>query len=170
MKKRILLTSFDTWLSDQKSNSSDDLLAEVARLNSLPYDLTLLRLLPVDVQRARFRVIEKIHELQPDAIICCGMARKRTLLSVEVGASCGENVLQTTVDLEQLVAGARAVEISHDCGKFVCEGLYYCVLDELRQHQLTTPCIFAHVPIVTEENLPLVVDDFLLMIHRLALW
>lgn len=170
MKKRILLTSFDTWLSDQKSNSSDDLLAEVARLNSLPYDLTLLRLLPVDVQLASFRVIEKIHELQSDAIICCGMAQTRTLLSVEVGASCGESVLQTTVDLEQLVAGARAVEISHDCGKFVCEGLYYSVLDELRQHQLTIPCIFVHVPILTEENLPLIVDDFLLMIHRLALW
>ncbi|MBW4634165.1 MAG: peptidase C15 [Iphinoe sp. HA4291-MV1] len=170
MKKSILLTSFDTWLSDQKSNSSDDLLAEVSRLDSLPYDLTFLRLLSVDVQLASFRVKEKIHELQPDSIICCGMAQRRTLLSVEVGASYGERVLQTTVDLEQLVAGARAVEISHDCGKFVCEGLYYSVLDELRQHQLTTPCIFIHVPILTEENLPLILDDFLLILHRLALW
>ncbi|MBW4624254.1 MAG: peptidase C15 [Brasilonema octagenarum HA4186-MV1] len=170
MKKSILLTSFDTWLSEQKSNSSDDLLVEVSRLNSLPYDLTFLRQLRVDVQLASFRVIEKIHQLQPDAIICCGMARKRTLLSVEVGASCGEIVLQTTVDLEKLVAGAKAVEISHDCGKFVCEGLYYSVLDELRQRQLTTPCIFVHVPILTEENLPLILDDFLLIIHRLALW
>jgi pyroglutamyl-peptidase len=170
MKQRILLTSFDTWLSDQKSNSSDDLLAEVARLNSFPYDLTFVRLLPVDVQRASFRVIEKIHELQPDKIICCGMAQKQTLLSVEVGASRGENVLQTTVDLEQLVAGTRAVEISYDCGKFVCEGLYYSVLDELRQHQLTTPCIFVHVPILTEDNLPVILNDFLLIIHRLALW
>ena len=170
MKKSILLTSFDTWLSEQKSNSSDDLLVKVSRLNSLPYDLTFLRQLRVDVQLASFRVIEKIHQLQPDCIICCGMARRRTLLSVEVGASCGEIVLQTTVDLEKLVAGAKAVEISHDCGKFVCEGLYYSVLDELRQRQLTTPCIFVHVPILTEENLPLILDDFLLIIHRLALW
>ena len=165
MKKRILLTSFDTWLSDQKSNSSDDLLAEVARLNSLPYDLTLLRLLPVDVQRARFRVIEKIHELQPDAIICCGMARKRTLLSVEVGASCGENVLQTTVDLEQLVAGARAVEISHDCGKFVCEGLYHSVLKYIVERRLNTSCVFVHVPILTEKNLVCIVEDFVLILQ-----
>ncbi|MBW4593599.1 MAG: peptidase C15 [Brasilonema angustatum HA4187-MV1] len=170
MKKSILLTSFDTWLPEQKSNSSDDLLIEVSRLNSLPYDLTFLRQLRVDVQLASFRVIEKIHQLQPDCIICCGMARRRTLLSVEVGASSGEIVLQTTVNLEKLVAGARAVEISHDCGKFVCEGLYYSVLDELRQRELTTPCIFVHVPILTEENLPLILDDFLLIIHRLALW
>lgn len=170
MKKSILLTSFDTWLPEQKSNSSDDLLVEVSRLNSLPYDLTFLRQLRVDVQLASFRVIEKIHQLQPDVIICCGMAQRRTLLSVEVSASCGEIVLQTTVNLEKLVAGARAVEISHDCGKFVCEGLYYSVLEELRQRQLTTPCIFVHVPILTEENLPLILDDFLLIIHRLALW
>ncbi|NMG06293.1 peptidase C15 [Brasilonema sp. UFV-L1] len=170
MKKSILLTSFDTWLSEQKSNSSDDLLAEVSRLNSLPYNLTFLRRLSVDVQLASFRVIKKIHELQPDGIICCGMAQRRTLLSVEVGASFGESVLQTTVNLEQLVAGTRAVEISHDCGKFVCEGLYYSVLDELRHSKPTTPCIFVHVPILTEENLPLILDDFLLIIHRLALW
>ncbi|ARV60246.1 peptidase C15 [Nostocales cyanobacterium HT-58-2] len=170
MKKSILLTSFDTWLSDQKSNSSDDLLAEVSRLHSLPYDLTFLRRLPVDVQLASSQVIKKIHEVQPDSIICCGMAQKRTLLSVEVGASYGESILQTTVDLEQLVAAARAVEISHDCGKFVCEGLYYSVLDELRQYQLTTPCIFVHVPILTAENLSSILEDFLLIIHRLALW
>lgn len=169
MQKRFVLTSFDTWLPHHKTNSSDDLLAEVAQLDSLPYDLTMLRLLPVDVQQASFLVIKKIHELNPDGIICCGMAEKRTLLSVEVGATREETLLQTKVDLEQLVAGAQAIEISHDCGKFVCEGLYYSVLDELRQHQLTIPCIFVHVPILTEENMPLILDDFLLILQRLAL-
>jgi pyroglutamyl-peptidase len=169
MAKRILLTSFDIWLPHHQSNSSDDLLEEVERLNSLPYALTFLRRLPVDVHRASFQVLEKIQERCPDAIVCCGMAEKRTLLNVEVGASCEESRLETTVDLDQLVQGARAVEISHDCGKFVCEGLYYSVLDELRQRQLRTPCLFIHVPILTEENLPLILDDFLLIIHRLAL-
>ncbi|KAF3885398.1 MULTISPECIES: C15 family peptidase [Nostocales] len=169
MQKRFLLTSFQTWLPHQKSNSSDDLLAEVVRLNCLPYDLTLLRQLPVDVEQASFRVIEKIREVQPDCIICCGMAEKRTLLSVEVGAVCGESMLVTTVDLEKLVVGFGAVEISHDCGKFVCEGLYYSVLDELRLRELKTPCIFVHVPILTEENFPSIREDFLLMTHKLAL-
>ncbi len=52
MKKRILLTSFDTWLKDQQSNSSDDLLLEVTKLELLPDYLTFLRQLPVDVQLA----------------------------------------------------------------------------------------------------------------------
>jgi pyroglutamyl-peptidase len=49
MKKRILLTSFDTWLSDHLSNSSDDLLLEVTKLELIPHALTFLRQLPVDV-------------------------------------------------------------------------------------------------------------------------
>lgn len=136
MKKRILLTYFDISLKDQQSNSSDGLLLEVTKLELLPHDLTFLHQLPVDVQLASDRVIEKINAIQPDYIICCGIAASRTQLSVEAGASWKEIVLQTEVDFEELVAGAVAIEISHDCGKFVCvrvadapKGLYYSVLD-----------------------------------------
>ncbi|MBD2357929.1 peptidase C15 [Tolypothrix sp. FACHB-123] len=169
MKKRFLLTSFDTWLSDQQSNSSDDLLLEVTKLETLPHHLTFLRQLPVDVQLASDRVIQKINELQPDSIICCGMAASRTQLTVEFCASCQERVLQTKVDLEKLVAGGRGIEISHDCGKFVCEGLYYSVLDHLRQSQIRANCIFVHVPVLQPENLVNIVADFVLIINKLAL-
>ncbi|MDZ8027009.1 MAG: peptidase C15 [Nostoc sp. DedQUE11] len=169
MQKRILLTSFETWLSDQQSNSSDDLLIEVTKLQLIPHDLTFLRSLPVDVQQASSLVIEKINAIQPDYIICCGMAASRTKLSVELTASCGESVLHTDVDLEKLVAEAVAIDISHDCGKFVCEGLYYCVLDYLNQSQLPARCIFVHVPVLNPENLSAIVADFLLIINNLAL-
>ncbi len=168
MKKRILLTSFDIWLKDQQSNSSDDLLLEVTKLELIPHHLTFLRQLPVDVQLASTQVMEKIKAIQPDYIICCGMATSRTpdyiiccgmatsrtQLSVEAVASWKEMVLQTEVDLEKLVAGAVAIQISHDCGKFVCvrvasrrEGLYYSVLDYLSQNKLTARCLFVHVPV-----------------------
>jgi pyroglutamyl-peptidase len=156
MKKRILLTSFDTWLSDQQSNSSDDLLLEVTKVDSILHDLKFLRLLPVD-------------ELQPDYIICCGMAASRQRLSVEMGASQGEISLQTVIDLPKLLSGTVATDISNDCGKFVCEGLYYAVLDYLQENQLTTRCIFVHVPVLNQENLVVMLADFLLIIHNLAL-
>lgn len=169
MKKRILLTSFATWLSDQQSNSSDDLLLEVTKLESLPHDLTFLRQLPVDVQLASSQVIEKINEMQPDCIICCGMAASRKQLSVEVGASWENSILQTSVDLKKLVVGTAEIEISHDCGKFVCESLYYSVLNYLYQNQLTTCCIFVHVPVLNQENLLGILADFVLIINNLAL-
>ncbi|WP_017654698.1 hypothetical protein [Fortiea contorta] len=169
MKKSILLTSFDIWLSEQQSNSSNDLLLEVAKCDSLPDGLTFLHQLPVDVELASERVIAKIKELQPDYIICCGMAAKRTQLSLEACASWGESFLHTQVDLAQLVWGARAIEISYDCGKFVCEGLYYSVLDYLGQSQLKADCIFVHVPVLHQENLMDILKDFLLIINKLAL-
>ncbi|WGV25859.1 peptidase C15 [Halotia branconii] len=169
MTKRILLTSFDIWLQDQQSNSSNDLLLEVAQLNSIPYDLTFLHQLPVNVQLASSQVVQKIDQFQPDYIVCCGMAASRKKLSIEVSASCKESVLQTTVDVEKLIWGAMEIEISYDCGKFVCEGLYYSVLDYLQQKQLTTHCIFVHIPVLTSENLPVIMADFVLIINRLAL-
>lgn len=169
MKKRILLTSFDIWLKDQQSNSSDDLLLEVTKVDLIPHDLSFLHQLPVDVQLASTQVIEQINAIQPDYIICCGMAASRTQLSLEAVASCGESILQTEVDLEKLVAGAAAIEISHDCGKFVCESLYYSVLDYLNQNELTARCIFVHVPVLNQENLMGILADFVLIINKLAL-
>ena len=168
MKKRILLTSFDIWLPHQQSNSSDDLLIEVGKLNSLAHDFTFLRQLPVDVQLASSKVQAKIDELKPNYIICCGMAESRKKLSVEKIASYAENILQTTVDLEQLVAEATAIEISHDCGKFVCVRVV-SRRAYLSQKQLTVRCIFAHVPVLTQENLMGILADSVLIINKLAL-
>ncbi len=169
MTQRFLLTSFQTWLSEQMSNSSDDLLIEVSKLDFISHDLNFLRHLRVDVELASNQVLPKIELLQPDVIVCCGMAATRPYLSVESCASRGENVLSTKVDLTKLLLGIGNVQVSHDCGKFVCEGLYYSVLDYLQQKQLLTPCIFVHVPILTRENLPTVVADFLLILDKLAL-
>lgn len=174
MKKRFLLTSFEIWLPHQRSNSSDDLLMEVSKLDSRFHNFNLIRLLPVDIELASGRVLEKIAELQPDVIICCGMAESRLLLTVESQArkifiNGEENVLTTKVDLERLLLGTSSVEISHDCGKFVCEGLYYAVLNYLQSHYTHIPCIFVHVPILTAENLPVILADFLLIVDGMAL-
>jgi pyroglutamyl-peptidase len=203
MQSKILLTSFQTWLPDQKSNSSDDLLREIAQ-DTFSTSLTFLRQLPVNVPEATSRVIAKIEEVQPDAIICCGMAESRQKLTVESCATCGNTsyssystsyylfifrllklkrfedllpllfwigdkprFIKTSVDLEKLVEGLSNTEISHDAGKFVCEGLYYEVLNYLRERNLNICCIFVHVPVLTPQNLPVIVTDFYLIIERI---
>jgi len=168
MNGKILLTSFQTWLAHQRSNASDDLLEEIAQLNILSPSLTFLRQLPVDVPQSSRHVIDKIEELQPDAIICCGMAECRTKLTVESCATCNDDLLKTSVSLDKLVAELASTEISHDAGKFVCEGLYYEVLSYLRSRNLHTCCIFVHVPVLTPENLPAIVADFRLIIENVA--
>lgn len=167
MPNKILLTSFTTWLPHQISNSSDDLLNEIFKSDTIQH-LSFLRLLPVDIELASCCVIDKINEFQPDIVICCGMAESRTSLSIESTATCGEMVLKTPVDLPQLVTDSIAIEISDDAGKFVCEGLYYSVLQYIIEQQLNIDCIFVHVPILTNQNLSSIVKNFQLIIEKLA--
>lgn len=168
MTKKILLTSFDTWLPHQASNSSDDLLDEISKLQYISPSLIFLRLLSVNIKLASQSVVTKIDELQPNSIICCGMAERRTTLTVESNASWGDTVLKTGVDLQQLAVGSKTIEISHDAGKFVCEGLYYSALKYIYESKLNINCLFVHVPILTEKNLAETIADFQFIIHHVG--
>lgn len=165
MSKKILFTSFTTWLPHQKSNSSDDLLQEIQIAGDRN---SFLRQLPVDIELASKSVISKIAELQPDIIICCGMAESRSQLTIEAKASDQDDILNTQVDLLSLIAGIDGIEISYDAGKFVCEGLYYSVLKHLQTSPLSTHCIFAHIPILSPDNLTAVKNSFLTVVQRLT--
>ncbi|HBW92248.1 MAG TPA: peptidase C15, partial [Cyanobacteria bacterium UBA11149] len=186
MTSKILLTSFQTWLPHQKSNSSDDLLSHLEKLEFPGIGLSFLRKLPVDVEIAKDLTIAKIQAIGPDAIICCGMAESRTRLTVESGAnsyyrssnfdpvtfteieSKSDGIfLKTSVNLEKLVAGLGVTEISDNAGKFVCEGLYYQVLNYLRSRSLHIRCIFVHVPLLTPANLSDIITDFCQIIEKL---
>lgn len=154
----ILLTSFSTWLPYQKSNASDDLLAIIERENK--YNCYYLRQLPVEIEAVSKKAIATIEKIQPAAIICCGMAESRDKLTIESNARCERNCLQTTMDLLQLISCLTNTTISDDAGQFVCEGLYYQVLNYLQISNLTIPCIFVHVPILNSENQKIIVQDF----------
>lgn len=168
MVNKILLTSFTTWLPHQTSNSSDDLLQEISQINYKFLSLIFLRLLPVDIELASCYVINKVKELQPNAIICCGMAESRAQLTLEAQAICGDSVLGTTVDLQQLVAEIQTIKISHDAGKFVCEGLYYSVLKYINENNLNLPCIFVHVPVLNQTNLVEIKTEFQLILDKIS--
>jgi pyroglutamyl-peptidase len=164
MNAQILLTSFDTWLLHQKSNSSDDLLEQVSQIESLPYSLNFLRKLPVDFAEAPRLAIAQINKLQPQVIICCGMAESRLKLTLESCACSDRELLKTSVNLDMLIADLTVTEISHDAGKFVCEALYYAVLKHICDCQMPAKCVFVHVPILTADNTDRIVADFLSII------
>ena len=165
MKSKILLTSFQTWLDHQQSNSSDDLLASVQKQNFSFVSLYFLRHLPVDIELASYQALSKIKRLQPDAIICCGMAESREKLTVESNAtSCQGERLDTPVDLAELIKLLIVTDISDDAGKFVCEGLYYQLLKYTQLSKRNIPCIFIHVPLLNKSNFNLIQRDFYFII------
>ena len=166
---KILLTSFDTWMPHQKSNASDDLLVKISQGDFFGDSLILLRKLPVDPEAAPKEAIAKINQVQPHAVICAGMAESRQKLTVESQALSGKNCRKTLVNLPQLIAGLPNTEISHDAGKFVCEALYYAVLNYLQtQAKSPIPCIFVHVPLLHPENIEAIAADFRAIVQRLA--
>ena len=165
MSKKILLTSFNTWKTHQKSNSSDDLLEIITR-TSLP-SMHFLRKLPVDFQLAPQQVLAKFKEFQPHIILLCGMAETRSKLHLESRAVVGDDIIETTVDLEKIRIGLATTEISHDAGHFVCNELYYRTLTHLAEKNSATRCLFIHIPCLTAINRELIIEDFNLMIKRL---
>ncbi|MEB3341488.1 peptidase C15 [Okeania sp.] len=168
MKIKILFTSFDTWKTEQTSNSSDDLLGLISTQELTDYSLSFIRKLPVDSVVAPEIVISQIDKFKPDIIVCCGMAEARDILTIESQACSGERVMKTSVDLSKLVVDLHGTKISNDAGKFVCEDLYYSVLKYLDDCCLKTKCIFVHVPILTAVNQDLIVADFLNILSKIS--
>lgn len=68
--------------------------------------------------------------------------------------STGSVFLDTIVDLETVVAGIKhsklSPEISMHAGTFVCNTLYYAMLNRLKSSGI--PCLFMHIPMVTAND------------------
>ncbi|HEY9767853.1 MAG TPA: peptidase C15 [Coleofasciculaceae cyanobacterium] len=166
MSSQLLLTSFQTWLPHQSSNSADDLL-KIIQKQPVYFNLCyFLRKLPVNTELAAQQVIKSIKIKNPQGIICCGMAESRDKLTLESNAMCGEDCLVTNVKLDKLIACLNNTKISHHAGNFVCEGLYYQVLKYIYAETTTNvPCIFVHIPIINADNRENIQHDFIKIIR-----
>lgn len=168
MSPTILLTSFDIWEAHHRSNSSDDLLTELLARDLLaPDKIHLLRKLPVDFVLAPAQTIAMMEQVQPDIVVCCGMAERRSCLTVESNGKQAEKIVDANVDLTALIQDLKFTDISHDAGKFVCNHLYYSVLREIYEKQKNIVCIFIHVPLLNAHNLEIIIQDFCRILERL---
>jgi len=167
MPKSILLTSFDVWKARHKSNASDDLIEELLSRNLLGDDVHLLRKLPVDFELAPEKIIATLQTIQPHLVILCGMAERRSRLSVESNGRFEDDIIHTTVDIQDLVRNLPFTRVSHNAGKFVCNRTYYSVLKYLNESKSNLSCIFVHVPVLTEANREAIVADFSSILARL---
>ena len=166
MPNKFLLTSFQTWLPHQNSNSSDDLLEIIEKSSDLDRHV-FLRKLPVDTAVAADKVIKAIKAIKPKFVVCCGMAESRSCLTVESNAICDCLYRYTRVDLPELITQTNNTQISHDAGKFVCEGLYYQILNYLETKNLDVFCVFVHVPPLKANNVKAIEQDFRTIINFL---
>ncbi|MEO0853025.1 MAG: peptidase C15 [Cyanobacteria bacterium J06648_11] len=163
---RILLTSFAIWRDDQPSNASDDLLGWWVEQHARDR-VQVLRQLPVHTEQASDRVIAAIERDRPDYVLCCGMAESRTELELETNAKRDGHILYSTAKLDRWVQGLPRTRLSHDAGRFVCNGTYYRVLQWLRDRRYATQCAFVHVPKLDGTHQLAVRQDFSAIVQRL---
>lgn len=163
----LLLTSFAPWRAHQRSNTSDDLIALLKSRDQLPEETLLIRHLPVHFQLAPCQVITAMLKTRPSIVVCCGMAERRSLLSIERFARWEGNILETSVQLPKLCADTQWTHISEDAGNYVCNYLYYRLLAYVQKHHRPVQCLFVHVPSLNEHNQELVANDFALILSRL---
>lgn len=166
MNKKILFTSFTTWKPHHTSNSSDDLLQKISETS--PHAHHFLRKLPVDFDLAPQHAMAKFNEIKPDIIVFCGMAEARGKLNIESSAVIGDETVKTNVNLSRLTSGLSITQTSHNAGRFVCNQLYFKMLKHIHEQKSTHHCVFAHVPILTLHNTTAIVDDFHMIVNRLA--
>lgn len=165
-RRPVLITSFRPWRSHQKSNSSDELIDELQRNGQLPPDSIWIRNLPVSFELAPIRLISELYYHQPRIVICCGMAEKRACLSIEKYAKKRTSdtdtyVLETAVDTHRLLKNTCLSEISNDAGAYVCNDLYYSVLEKIKMDNLPTDAVFLHIPVLIPATRAFILKDFL---------
>jgi pyroglutamyl-peptidase len=168
MSCQLLITSFTTWKAHHSSNSSDDLLGAIAASHLMDVNTYFLRKVTVDFELAPRQVISMVDLLEPEILICCGMAENRTGLTVESKGKFQNEMIETAIDLNHLIEETIATQISHDAGDFVCNHLYYSVLKHLQPRKFKHPCIFVHVPLLNDQNFGVITHDFLMLIDRLS--
>jgi len=164
----LLITSFQPWRAHQPSNSSDDLIAALQAKGQLPKNSLWMRNVPVSFELAPIRVVSALCQYRPRAIICCGMAENRPYLSIEQQAKRSGKFLGTSANLPELLQQTLLSEVSYDAGNYVCNALYYSVLESIQTYDLSTVAVFAHVPILKGARTRLVLSDFAKIATRLA--
>ena len=171
----ILITTFDTWLPEQRSNAADDLIQQAIDRRDLPQESLVIRHLPVENTAASLPVCDYIDRFQPAVVLCCGMAEARSRLSLEQQAQLHGQTRQTTIDLAAWCDRLQVTEISHDAGQFVCNYLYYQVLERCALFEaprsprsesiaantaIAPQAIFLHIPPLTPANRLPYAQDF----------
>ena len=164
---KFLLTGFEPFNKNTVNPSWDAVSALPTKFDD--NDLVTV-CLPVVYDKCWEVLKEAIISHKPDVVICCGLANKRTVISLEKQAlnimdatipdnagvlysgqaifENGVDSLETSLNLDilfnQLSTSGIPAEISLSAGKYVCNNLYYHLL--YNQQKYGYKGLFVHVP------------------------
>ncbi|MGN7456091.1 pyroglutamyl-peptidase I [Paenibacillus pasadenensis] len=176
--RNLLITGFEPF-GGSRINPTEALMASI-REESFPGAAIHTLLLPVVFGECAERLKREIDRLQPDAVLCCGLAAGRAAVTPEriavnamdvpAGAAFGDNDgnrpqdepiraggpdgLFATLPIRRIELALRAAgipaSISDTAGLFICNNTMYAALDHVRDSGSGALAGFIHFPASTE--------------------
>ncbi len=172
---RLLLTGFEPF--DGSPINPSQQIVERLEAEGLPGVKLLTAILPVDHLRGPEKLLQLIEKYHPEAVLCLGEASTRAVLSIE---RLAVNLLNFTipdnqgvqVEDEPIVPGGPAayfatlpvrkaceavkaaqvpVEISLSAGSYLCNQVFYTLLNFLVHQGMDIPAGFIHLPRLPEQ-------------------
>lgn len=165
--KILLLTGFEPFLAFP-INPTNDIVKQLNDEVIGGYKITSLTL-PVDYNESEKRILQAIHEVQPDAVISLGLAAgrfkitpERIAINMKDGAADNQGVTlqdQTIVEsgndayfttlpirkmVERLKEEGLPAEISNSAGTYLCNNVMYAVLHHWSKGEKLAG--FIHIP------------------------
>ena len=160
----IIITAFEPF-NGRKSNTSLEV------LNNIDFNC-LKKILPVSWQRAR-EELTSLFDLGPELIVLCGEASLRSKISLErlarniMDAKIPDNdgvvksnqmiydslmELHSNIDIDKIKnkIDNNLIEISNDCGKYICNMTYYHALSIVYGNSYSTKVVFVHFPVTND--------------------
>lgn len=179
-ERPLLLTGFAPFGGDAVNPSAvllDALRGERFGARQTPVETLLLPVTFAGAFRPLKRRLDDPHRPRPRAVVALGLAGNRTAISIErvalnlIDARIPDNAGRQPIDVpvrrggpvarfatlpvKAMLAAARAhglpVELSHSAGTFVCNALFYRLLDALAGRGV--PAGFVHVPWLQEQSM-----------------
>ncbi len=171
---KILLTGFEPF-GGEKINPSWMAVKAIAD-TQYSFDIFPL-LLPVEYYKSVDAVINTINSFEPDVVLSVGQAGGRTCVNFEnvavniadsdtadnagvilhtVNCKNGPDRLYSTLPLTEMAKAVNSmgfpVKISQNAGRFVCNHVFYGVLNYISDNKPDIIAGFAHVPYIPEQT------------------
>jgi len=169
-----LITGFDAFGGDKINPSSLAVRQLKRRIGSVVVHTAVL---PTSYARSALALRGSIHEVRPDIVLCVGQAGGRAELCLErvainvqdarIKDNDGKQPIDravvrdgpaahfATLPIKACVAEMRKVglpaAVSNTAGTFVCNNVFYALMDLAARHPIPMKAGFLHIPYVTEQ-------------------
>lgn len=172
---KILLTGFEPF--DNSPINPSEQIVHILAGEFIPDVQLATAVLPVDLVQGPTTLLHTLEDAQPEAILCLGQARRRSVLSIErvainlldfrIPDNAGNQVKDqpvvtsgpaayfTTLPvyeiLDTLKANGIPSELSLSAGAYLCNQITYVLLHHLQSRGLRIPAGFIHLPALPEQ-------------------